>query len=113
MTTCSVSPERHSTTLYSSDDAFDWTFEGIVLAHQNKDMLIFEGLISGKFWAQTRPLGDLYFAYPPAANGARGPRSSLPPRPTAATGSRISSPASVPTPGPSRRREWAAALRRS
>ncbi|MEO6716461.1 MAG: glycosidase, partial [Novosphingobium sp.] len=34
MTTCSVSPERHSTTLYSSDDAMDWTFEGIVLDHQ-------------------------------------------------------------------------------
>ena len=47
MTTCSVSPERHSTTLYSSADAMDWTFEGIVLDHQNKDMLIFEGLIGG------------------------------------------------------------------
>ncbi len=47
MTTCSVSPERHSTTLYSSDNALDWTFEGIVLDHQNKDMLIFEGLVVG------------------------------------------------------------------
>jgi predicted GH43/DUF377 family glycosyl hydrolase len=68
MTTCSVSPERHSTTLYTSNNALDWTFEGIVLDHQNKDMLIFEGLIGGTYWAQTRPLGDLYFAYPPGSD---------------------------------------------
>ncbi|HEX8058583.1 MAG TPA: glycosidase [Novosphingobium sp.] len=77
MTTCSVSPERHSTTLYSSDDGLDWTFEGIVLDHQNKDMLIFEGLIGGKFWAQTRPLGDLYFAYPPGSEWRAGPSINL------------------------------------
>lgn len=63
MTTCSVSPERHSTTLYSSNDGLHWCFEDIVLDHQNKDMLIFEGLIDGTHWALTRPLGDLYFAY--------------------------------------------------
>jgi predicted GH43/DUF377 family glycosyl hydrolase len=77
MTTCSVSPERHSTTLYSSDNALDWTFEGIVLDHQNKDMLIFEGLVRGKFWAQTRPLGDLYFAYPPGSEWRAGPSINL------------------------------------
>jgi len=77
MTTCSVSPERHSTTLYSSTNALDWTFEGIVLDHQNKDMLIFEGLIGGKFWAQTRPLGDLYFAYPPGSPFHAGPSINL------------------------------------
>ena len=77
MTTCSVSPERHSTTLYSSANAMDWTFEGIVLDHQNKDMLIFEGLIGGKFWAQTRPLGDLYFAYPPGSEWRAGPSINL------------------------------------
>jgi predicted GH43/DUF377 family glycosyl hydrolase len=77
MTTCSVSPERHSTTLYSSADAMDWTFEGIVLDHQNKDMLIFEGLIGGKYWAQTRPLGDLYFAYPPGSDWRSGPSINL------------------------------------
>jgi beta-1,2-mannobiose phosphorylase / 1,2-beta-oligomannan phosphorylase len=27
MTTCSVSPERHCTTLYASEDALDWRFE--------------------------------------------------------------------------------------
>jgi predicted GH43/DUF377 family glycosyl hydrolase len=73
MTTCSVSPERHSTTLYTSDNALDWTFEGIVLDHQNKDMLIFEGLIGGQFWAQTRPLGQLFFAYPPGSPWHAGP----------------------------------------
>ncbi|WP_347303245.1 glycosidase [Croceibacterium sp. TMG7-5b_MA50] len=77
MTTCSVSPERHSTTLYSSANGLDWTFEGIVLDHQNKDMLIFEGLIDGKFWAQTRPLGDLYFAYPPRSPYHAGPSINL------------------------------------
>lgn len=77
MTTCSVSPERHSTTLYSSDDALDWKLEGIVLDHQNKDMLIFEGQIGGKFWAETRPLGDLYFAYPPGSEWRPGPSINL------------------------------------
>jgi len=77
MTTCSVSPERHSTTLYTSDDAIDWRLEGIVLDHQNKDMLIFEGLVGGKYWAQTRPLGDLYFAYPPGGEWRAGPSINL------------------------------------
>ncbi|MCP3729803.1 glycosidase [Sphingomonas sp. MG17] len=77
MTTCSVSPERHSTTLYSSDNGLDFTFEGIVLDHQNKDMLIFEGLIDGQYWAQTRPLGDLYFAYPPGSEWRAGPSINL------------------------------------
>ncbi len=73
MTTCSVSPERHSTTLYTSDNLLDWRFEGIVLDHQNKDMLIFEGLIGGQYWAQTRPLGQLFFAYPPGSPWHSGP----------------------------------------
>jgi len=77
MTTCSVSPERHSTTLHTSRNGLDWTFEGIVLDHQNKDMLIFEGLVEGKYWAQTRPLGDLYFAYPPGSEWRAGPAIQL------------------------------------
>ncbi|WP_267386869.1 glycosidase [Sphingomonas sp. GC_Shp_3] len=77
MTTCSVSPERHSTTLYTSDNALDWQLEGIVLDHQNKDMLIFEGQIDGKYFAQTRPLGDLYFAYPPGSEWRAGPSINL------------------------------------
>ena len=77
MTTCSVSPERQSTTLYVSDNGLDWTFADIVLDHQNKDMLIFEGLIDGRYWAQTRPLGDLYFAYPPGSEWRAGPAIQL------------------------------------
>ena len=77
MTTCSVSPERHSTTLYTSDNGLDWTFADIVLDHQNKDMLIFEGKIGGQYWAQTRPLGDLYFAYPPGSEWRSGPAINL------------------------------------
>ena len=77
MTSCSVSPERHATTLYSSDDGLGWQFEAIVLDHQNKDMLIFEGLVEGRYWAQTRPLGDLYFAYPPGSEWRAGPSINL------------------------------------
>ena len=77
MTTCSVSPERQCTTLYTSDDALEWQLEGIVLDHQNKDMLVFEGLIGGDYWAQTRPLGDLYFAYPPGSEWRAGPSINL------------------------------------
>ena len=77
MTTCSVSPERHATTLYASDDGLQWRCDGIVLDHQNKDMLIFEGRIDGAFWAQTRPLGDLYFAYPPGSEWRAGPSINL------------------------------------
>ncbi len=77
MTTCSVSPERHATALFSSGNALDWTFEGLVLDHQNKDMLIFEGLVRGQYWAQTRPLGDLYFAYPPGSEWRSGPSINL------------------------------------
>ncbi|ATY32282.1 glycoside hydrolase family 130 protein [Sphingomonas psychrotolerans] len=77
MTTCSVSPERHCTTLYTSTNGLDWVFEDIVLDHQNKDMLIFEGLIDGRYWAQTRPLGDLYFTYPPGSEWRGGPSINL------------------------------------
>jgi beta-1,2-mannobiose phosphorylase / 1,2-beta-oligomannan phosphorylase len=77
MTTCTVSPERHGTTLYVSDNGLDWTFEGIVLDHQNKDMLIFEGLIDGLYWAQTRPLGDHFFTYQPHSEWRAGPSINL------------------------------------
>jgi predicted GH43/DUF377 family glycosyl hydrolase len=40
-------------------------------------MLIFEGLIAGQYWAQTRPLGDLYFAYPPGSEWRAGPSINL------------------------------------
>lgn len=77
MTVCSVSAQRLGTTLYTSSDALDWRCEGLVLDHQNKDMLIFEGQIDGRFWAQTRPLGDVWFAYPPDSPHRPGPAINL------------------------------------
>ncbi|MFD1950162.1 glycosidase [Sphingomonas arantia] len=77
MTTCSVSAERHSTTLHVSDNGLDYRLEGIVLDHQNKDMLLFEGLIDGAYHALTRPLGEVYFAYPPESPYAGGPAINL------------------------------------
>jgi predicted GH43/DUF377 family glycosyl hydrolase len=77
MTACAVSPERHCTVLYSSSNGLDWSFQDIVLDHQNKDMVIFQGLIDGQYWAQTRPLGEMYFAYPPASEWRAGPSINL------------------------------------
>src|SRR6476661_6602889 len=77
MAGCSVSAQRHSTTLYTSTDGLNSKLQGIVLDHQNKDMLFFEGRIGGRFWALTRPLGDLYFAYPAASPYMGGPSINL------------------------------------
>lgn len=77
MTTCSVSAERQSTTLYTSEDGLNYQLQGIVLDHQNKDMLLFEGRVGGKFYALTRPLGDLYFSYPPDSEFESGPSINL------------------------------------
>ena len=68
MTTCCVSSERHSTMLYSSGDGLNYNCLGIVLDHQNKDMLLFEGKINNKYYALTRPLGECYFASSPASS---------------------------------------------
>ena len=65
MTACCVSSERHSTMLYVSDDGLNYTCLGIVLDHQNKDMLLFEGKIQNNFYALTRPMGECYFATSP------------------------------------------------
>jgi predicted GH43/DUF377 family glycosyl hydrolase len=62
MMTCCVSSERHSTMLYVSEDGLNYTGKGLVLDHQNKDMLLFEGKINDSFYALTRPLGECYFA---------------------------------------------------
>ena len=64
MTVCCVSSERHSTMLYVSDDGLNYTSLGVVLDHQNKDMLLFEGQINNKYYALTRPMGECYFASP-------------------------------------------------
>lgn len=39
MATCTVGPERHATTLYTSSNALDWRSK-VVLDHQNMGMLI-------------------------------------------------------------------------
>lgn len=77
MTACSVSSERLCTALYTSSDAVDWTLEGVVLDHQNKDMLIFEGKVGGRFMALTRPAGEIYLAQPPASAWLPGPSIQL------------------------------------
>ncbi len=73
MTTCSVGAERHCTTLHTSRDGLHYRLEGIVLDHQNKDMILFEGLVADRFMALTRPLGEVYFAYPPDSPWVGGP----------------------------------------
>lgn len=77
MTTCSVSSERLCTTLYTSENGLDYTLEGVVLDHQNKDMLFFEGMINDKFFALTRPMGSVYFAAHPHGNYGPGPSINL------------------------------------
>lgn len=67
MTTCCVSSERHSTILYTSENGLDYLYSGILLDHQNKDMLLFEGKINHLYYALTRPLGECYFASPPGS----------------------------------------------
>ncbi|MEP6616212.1 MAG: hypothetical protein ABJA57_06510 [Ginsengibacter sp.] len=64
MTTCCASSERHSTMLYVSGDGLNYECMGIVLDHQNKDMLLFEGKINNSYFALTRPLGESYLASP-------------------------------------------------
>ena len=73
MTTCSVSAARHCSTLHVSDDGVRYRLEGIVLDHQNKDMILFEGLVGERYMALTRPLGEVYFAWPPDSPFAGGP----------------------------------------
>ncbi|WP_288936586.1 glycosidase [uncultured Sphingomonas sp.] len=73
MTTCSVGAERHCTSLHTSRDGLTYRLDGIVLDHQNKDMILFEGLVRDRFMALTRPLGEVYFAYPPDSQWVGGP----------------------------------------
>ncbi|HYV91502.1 MAG TPA: hypothetical protein VE978_06955 [Chitinophagales bacterium] len=68
MTACCVSGERHSTMLYVSDDGLNYKCLGIVLDHQNKDMLLFEGKVNELYYALTRPLGECYFASAPSSS---------------------------------------------
>lgn len=77
MTVCGVSAERHCTAMYHSVNGLDYRLLGIVLDHQNKDMLLFEGKVAGRFMALTRPLGEVYFAYPADSLYLGGPAINL------------------------------------
>jgi predicted GH43/DUF377 family glycosyl hydrolase len=77
MTVCGVSAERHCTAMYHSVNGIDYKPMGVVLDHQNKDMLVFEGKVAGKFMALTRPLGEVYFAYPEDSPWLGGPSINL------------------------------------
>jgi predicted GH43/DUF377 family glycosyl hydrolase len=77
MTVCSVGAERHGASLYTSHNGLDFELRGLVLDHQNKDMLYFEGKIGGEFWSLTRPLGGTYFLYPPNSPFHAGPSINL------------------------------------
>ena len=73
MTTCCVSSESHSTIIYMSEDGLNYRSLGMVLDHQNKDMLLFEGKIHDAYYALTRPLGSCYFASAPSSLCHPGP----------------------------------------
>lgn len=77
MTVCCISAERHATALYISTDGLHYSSKGIVLDHGNKDMLLFEGKIEGKFYALTRPLGNLFFPYPKNSKYVPGPSINI------------------------------------
>lgn len=77
MTVCGVSAERHCTAMYHSVNGLDYKPLGVVLDHQNKDMLLFEGKPGGKFLALTRPLGECYFAYPEDSPWIGGPSINM------------------------------------
>lgn len=61
MTACAVSSNRHSTILYSSVDGLNYILKGVILDHQNKDMVLFPRKINDYYYALTRPTGDHYF----------------------------------------------------
>ncbi|MCK9401257.1 MAG: hypothetical protein M0Q51_14860 [Bacteroidales bacterium] len=77
MTTCTVSSERHATTLFESNDGLNYRFRGIILDHQNKDMLIFNEKVGNEYYALTRPLGSLYFVTGKSSEWIPGPSINL------------------------------------
>ena len=64
MTTCSVSPERHSTTLYSSHDALDWTLDATKKADRKKARAFLAAIFAtddaGNEDALARRMGIMY-----------------------------------------------------
>ncbi len=77
MTCCSVSSERHCTTLYHSTDGLNYGLMGMIQDHQNKDVILFPEKVHGRYLALTRPLGAHYFAPRLVHPGAAGPSINL------------------------------------
>jgi predicted GH43/DUF377 family glycosyl hydrolase len=77
MTTCTVSSERQATTLFESHDGLNYRFKGIILDHQNKDMLLFNEKVGNDYYALTRPLGSLYFMTGKNSEWMPGPTINL------------------------------------
>ena len=73
MTACAVSSYRHSTILYSSSDGLNYDLHGIILDHQNKDMVLFPQKINGLYYALTRPVGENYLISPQNSLTLSGP----------------------------------------
>ena len=77
MTACSVSSSRHSTILYSSEDGLNYNLLGVILDHQNKDMVIFPRMINGLYYSLTRPTGDHYFQTKASDENITGPSINM------------------------------------
>lgn len=77
MTACCVGSERQITSLYVSENGLDYKNLGIILDHQNKDMVLFPEKIGDYYYALTRPLGDHYFISSPFTNLLMGPSINI------------------------------------
>lgn len=77
MTACCVGSERQITALYVSENGLDYKNLGIILDHQNKDMVLFPEKIGDYFYALTRPLGEHYFISSPEQDMLAGPSINI------------------------------------
>jgi predicted GH43/DUF377 family glycosyl hydrolase len=77
MTVCCVGSERHSTALYFSENGLDYQNLGIIMDHQNKDMVLFPEKINEYYYALTRPLGDHYFISSASTDILPGPSINI------------------------------------
>ncbi len=74
MTVVSVSSNRISTSLYTSEDGISYRFKDIIYEHQNKDIVLFPEKIDGKYYALTRPEGNnISIGYPHQERYLAGP----------------------------------------
>jgi hypothetical protein len=88
MTACGVSAERHCTVMYRSDNGLDYELLGVVLDHQNKDMILFEGKVATSSWRSPVRSAKSISPIRRSRRSWAAPRSISRNRPTACTGSR-------------------------